>query len=73
MAISRREGLSALMAAVAAFGAPRLARGDEPDIVIGNPNALTGFLGEDGLRGTWGLQIAADEINRNGGISAARD
>ena len=53
MTISRREGLSALMAAVAAVSAPRLARGDEPDIVIGNPNALTGFLGEDGLRGTW--------------------
>jgi branched-chain amino acid transport system substrate-binding protein len=70
MAISRRDGLSALMAAVAAFSAPRLGRADEPEIVIGNPSALTGFLGEDGLRGTWGLQIAADEINRNGGIKS---
>ncbi len=47
--ISRREGLAALMTAVASLASPRAVRAAEPEIVIGNPNALTGFLGE-GLR-----------------------
>lgn len=66
--ISRREGLAALMAAVAATALPNTGRADVPDIVIGNPNALTGFLGEDGQRGSWGLHLAADAVNRQGGI-----
>lgn len=68
--ISRREGLTALMAAVASLAVPRVVRAAESEIVIGNPNALTGFLGEDGLRGTWGLLLAADEVNRQGGIKS---
>jgi hypothetical protein len=68
--MSRREGLKALMAAVASLAAPHAVRSAEPEIVIGNPNALTGFLGEDGLRGTWGLLLAADAVNRHGGIKS---
>jgi branched-chain amino acid transport system substrate-binding protein len=70
MEITRRDGLAALMAASAIVGLPRGSRGEEAEIVIGNPNSLTGGFGESGQRGTWGLLIAADEINQKGGIKA---
>jgi branched-chain amino acid transport system substrate-binding protein len=70
MKITRRDGLAALMAAAATVGLPRGSRGEEPEIIIGNPNALTGGFGESGTRSTWGLLIAADEINQKGGIKA---
>src|SRR5213080_4418195 len=47
-----------------------VARAQQADIVIGAPNALTGGLGEVGSRGTWGMQIAVDQINREGGIKS---
>src|SRR6476660_4491709 len=49
---------------------PALVRADEPDIVVGAPNSLTGGLGEIGQRMTWGLQIAIDQTNRAGGIKS---
>lgn len=70
MLMKRREGLATLMAAAALVGAPRLGRADEPEIVLGAPNSLTGGLGENGQRGVWGFLIAADQINREGGIKA---
>src|SRR5262245_43359895 len=69
MRVSRRDGLSLLMAAAATL-APRPGRGDEPEIVIGAPNSLTGGLGENGQRAVWGLLIAVDQINREGGIKS---
>jgi branched-chain amino acid transport system substrate-binding protein len=69
MRISRRDGLAALMAATLA-AAPCRSRGDEPDIVVGAPNSLTGGFGENGQRGVWGFLIAVDEINRAGGVKA---
>ena len=70
MSISRRESLAVLVAAAAMVGAPRIGRADEKDIVLGAPNALTGGFGEGGQRGVWGFLIAADKINREGGIKA---
>ena len=52
------------------LGAPRIGRGAEAEIVVGAPNSLTGGFGENGQRGVWGFLIAADQINREGGIKA---
>jgi branched-chain amino acid transport system substrate-binding protein len=49
---------------------PGILRAQEQEIVIGAPNSLTGGLGEVGSRGTWGMQIAVDQINREGGIKS---
>jgi branched-chain amino acid transport system substrate-binding protein len=70
MRITRRAGLKALVACTAAVGMPALVRADEPEIIVGAPNSLTGGLGEIGQRMTWGLQIAVDQINREGGIKS---
>jgi branched-chain amino acid transport system substrate-binding protein len=70
MKITRRAGLQGLAAGAAVLGMPALVRADEPEIIIGAPNSLTGGLGEIGQRMTWGLQIAVDQINREGGIKA---
>jgi branched-chain amino acid transport system substrate-binding protein len=70
MKITRREGLKGLAAGAATVAMPAIIRADEPEIVIGAPNSLTGGLGEVGSRGTWGMQIAVDQINREGGIKA---
>ena len=70
MTITRRAGLKGLAVGAAALGMPALVRADEPEIIIGAPNSLTGGLGEIGQRMTWGLQIAVDQVNREGGIKA---
>jgi branched-chain amino acid transport system substrate-binding protein len=70
MKITRRQGLKSLMAGAATVAMPALVSGQEKEIVIGAPNSLTGGLGEVGSRGTWGMQIAVDQINREGGIKA---
>jgi branched-chain amino acid transport system substrate-binding protein len=70
MLLSRRESLSALLAAAAMVGAPRIGRSAEAEIVLGAPNSLTGGFGENGQRGVWGFLIAADQVNREGGIKA---
>jgi branched-chain amino acid transport system substrate-binding protein len=70
MEVTRRDALAALMAAAAMVGLPRIGHADIPEIVIGNPNCLTGGFGEGGQRSTWGLLIAADEVNRRGGIKS---
>ena len=70
MQMTRRDGLAALMAAAAMVGAPRPGRTDEAEIVLGAPNSLTGGFGENGQRGVWGFLLAADKINREGGIKA---
>lgn len=70
MNITRRTGLKGLMAGAAAVAMPAIVRADEPDIVVGVPNSLTGGLGEIGQRMTWGLQIAVDQVNKSGGIKS---
>jgi branched-chain amino acid transport system substrate-binding protein len=70
MQLSRRESLAALLTAAAMVGTPRIGRGAEAEIVVGAPNSLTGGFGENGQRGVWGFLIAADQINREGGIKA---
>ena len=70
MEITRRDGLAALMAAAAMVGAPRLGQAAEPEIVLGAPNCLTGGFAENGQRGVWGFLLAADKINRDGGIKS---
>jgi branched-chain amino acid transport system substrate-binding protein len=69
MQVSRRESLAALMTAAATLGV-RASRADEPDVVIGAPNSLTGGLGENGQRAVWGFLIAIEQINREGGIKS---
>jgi branched-chain amino acid transport system substrate-binding protein len=70
MLITRRTGLKGLATGVAAMAMPGIIRAEEPEIVIGAPNSLTGGLGEVGSRATWGMRIAADQINREGGIKS---
>ena len=72
MRITRRAGLKGLTASAAAVAMPGMARSEEPEIVIGAPNSLTGGLGEGGQRTVWALQIAIDQINREGGIKSLR-
>lgn len=70
MHITRRTGLKGLMAGAASVAMPAIISAQEKEIVIGAPNALTGGLGEVGSRGSWGMQIAVDQINREGGIKS---
>src|SRR5215469_8470754 len=70
MNISRRTGLKGLLVGATSIAMPALVRADEPEIIVGAPNSLTGGLGEIGQRMTWGLQIAIDQINREGGIES---
>jgi branched-chain amino acid transport system substrate-binding protein len=70
MRITRRQGLQGVLAGAASVALPAIVKADEPDIVIGAPTSMTGGLGEVGSRGAWGLQIATDQINREGGIKA---
>jgi branched-chain amino acid transport system substrate-binding protein len=70
MKISRRAGLKALATGAAAVAMPGIIRAEEQEIVIGAPNSLTGGLGENGQRATAGMQIAIDQVNREGGIKA---
>src|SRR5215470_4243522 len=70
MKITRRAGLKGPLAGAATLALPAVVRSQQADIVIGAPNALTGGLGEVGSRGTWGMQIAVDQINREGGIKS---
>jgi branched-chain amino acid transport system substrate-binding protein len=68
--ITRRQGLKGLGAGAAALAMPAIARAEASELVIGAPNSLTGGLGEIGTRATWGMQIAVDQINKNGGIKS---
>jgi branched-chain amino acid transport system substrate-binding protein len=70
MNITRRTGLKGLVLGAASIGMPALIHAEEPDVIIGAPNSLTGGLGEIGQRMTWGLQIAIDQTNREGGIKS---
>src|SRR6476659_933347 len=70
MKITRRDGLKGLAAGAAAAAMPGIVHAEAADIVVGAPNALTGGLGEVGSRGTWGMQIAVDQINKEGGIKS---
>ena len=70
MKITRRDGLKGLAAGAAAVAMPGIVHAEAADIVVGAPNSLTGGLGEIGTRGTWGMQIAVDQINKEGGIKS---
>ena len=70
MALTRRQTMAGLAAGAAILGAPRIGRSEEPDIVIGAPNSLTGGLAEGGVRFVAALQIAVDQINAKGGIKS---
>src|SRR5215470_9604518 len=70
MRITRRTGLKGLAAGAAAVALPGVVRAQAEEIVIGAPNSLTGGLGENGQRSTAGMQIAVDQVNREGGIKA---
>jgi branched-chain amino acid transport system substrate-binding protein len=62
--------LFALIAAAALAAAAGSAVAQPAEIVIGAPNAMTGSFGEAGRRVVSGLQVAVDQINREGGIKA---
>jgi branched-chain amino acid transport system substrate-binding protein len=70
MSITRRAGLKGMAAGAAVVALPGIARAQAEEIVIGAPNSLTGGLGENGQRSTAGMQIAVDQINREGGIKS---
>ena len=50
--------------------AARIIRAEEPEIVIGAPNSLTGGLGEVARAQPGACAIAVDQINREGGIKS---
>ena len=66
MNITRRQGLKGLVAGATTVAMPAIVTGQEQEIVIGAPNSLTGGLGEVGSRGTWGMQIAVDQVEELG-------
>jgi len=70
MKITRRESLKGLAAGAAVLAMPAIVRAQAKEIVIGAPNSLTGGLGEVGSRAAWGIQLAADRINKAGGIKS---
>src|SRR6478672_5191225 len=70
MKITRRDGLKGLAAGAAAVAMPGIDHAEAADIVIGAPNSLTGGLGEVGTRYAWGVQIAVNQINKDGGIKS---
>ena len=70
MKITRRDGIKGLAASAIVVGMPAIVRAEAAEIVVGAPNSLTGGLGEIGTRGTWGMQIAVDQINKEGGIKS---
>jgi branched-chain amino acid transport system substrate-binding protein len=70
MKITRREGMRGLAAGAAVMAMPAIIRAEENEIVIGAPNSLTGGLGEVGTRYAWGMQIAVNQINKDGGIKS---
>jgi branched-chain amino acid transport system substrate-binding protein len=70
MKITRRDGIRGLAAGAAAVAMPAIGRAEASEIVVGAPNSLTGGLGEIGTRSTWGMQIAVDQINKEGGIKS---
>lgn len=64
------RGLGCLVAALTIAGAVGAVSAQPAEIVIGAPNAMTGSFGEAGRRVVTGLQIAADQINKEGGIKS---
>ncbi len=70
MEITRRDSLAALLAATAIAARPAIGHAGVPDVVIGAPNSLTGGFGELGTRDAWGFVMAAEHINRTGGIKS---
>ena len=70
MIITRRDLATIGIGAAATLAAPRILRAEEPEIVIGAPNALTGGYGEASQRYAQGLQVAVARINDMGGIKA---
>jgi len=70
MNLTRRQTIAGMAAGAAVLGAPRILKADEPEIIIGAPNSLTGGLAEGGVRFVAALQIAVDKINAGGGIKS---
>src|SRR5215470_19587670 len=68
--LTRRQGLKGLLLGTAAVAMPAIVRAQEREIVVGAPNSMTGGLGELGTRTVWGLQLAFDQINSQGGIKS---
>ena len=67
--LTRRHALKLAMAASALPMLPRQGS-TANEVIVGAPNSLTGGFGEAGQRVVMGLEIAANEINRAGGIKA---
>ena len=70
-ALDRRSALKlgAGVALASGLGMPALVRAQEGPIVIGHLTPMTGFLGTLGQWAVDGIQMAADEINAEGGIN----
>jgi branched-chain amino acid transport system substrate-binding protein len=59
-----------ILVAAGVMAKPCDAVAQSADIVIGAPNAMSGGYGEGGRQVVAGLQIAVDQINKEGGIKA---
>jgi branched-chain amino acid transport system substrate-binding protein len=68
MSVKRRKLLQAGVAGALALGFPVVARAQAKPIKIGHLTPLTGFLGALGEYAVQGIKIAADEINKSGGV-----
>jgi len=64
------QTVGALVAAMTIAGASGSVSAQPAEIVIGAPNAMTGSFGEAGRRVVTGLQVAVEQINRDGGIKS---
>ncbi|MGH6678485.1 MAG: ABC transporter substrate-binding protein, partial [Bradyrhizobium sp.] len=68
--IDRRRLLKsgAVLAGASALGFPAISFGQSDKITIGHLTPLTGFLGTLGAYAQLGVKLAAEELNRDGGI-----
>ena len=66
--LNRRSLLKVGAGTTLAFGAPAILRAQDGPIRIGHLTPLTGFLGPLGEYAQMGVQLAADQINAEGGV-----
>jgi branched-chain amino acid transport system substrate-binding protein len=64
----RLLGGAASLAAAGTLGFPAIVRGQSDKIKIGHLTPLTGFLGALGEYAVLGIRMAAEEINKSGGV-----
>ena len=64
------KGAGALVAGTAAGHLPSVLRAAPREVLIGAVQPLTGITAEGGQMATWGLELAVEHINKDGGVKS---